>query len=131
MVATKLDGCPAITRLRVQAIEATLSGHDRRLTLTLGAIAELEAAFGAHGLDALEVHFKRGQFTAREIASILGAGLRGAGETIADAEVLQLTHRDGARGMAALATALLLTAFPTLKEDASAVQNAPAPSDQD
>ena len=44
--------------------------------LTLGALAELEAAFGAADLVALTERFGSGRLTARDLTRIIGAGLR-------------------------------------------------------
>ena len=61
-------------------IEAVLDGEPRVLVLTLGALAELEAAFGAGDLAALAARFADGQASsARDAARIIGAGLRAAG----------------------------------------------------
>src|SRR6266446_596226 len=68
-------------------IEAEIGGAKRRLVLTLGALAELEAAFGADDLVALAERFGVGRLKARDLACIIGAGLRGAGETVSDEDV--------------------------------------------
>ncbi len=65
----------------------------RTLVLTLGALAELEAAFGADDLVALTERFGAGRLKARDLTRIIGAGLRGAGEAVSDDEVA----RDGGR----------------------------------
>ena len=113
-------------------IETELSGTRRRLVLTLGALAELEDALGAADLAALAARFESGRLSARDVAAILGAGLRGAGENITEAEVLALTHPDGAHGLVRLAADLLVATFaaedaanPPLAGDAAA---APAPA---
>ena len=59
--------------------------------LTLGALAELEAAFGADDLVALAERFGTGRLTARDLMRIIGAGLRGAGEAVTDDEVAAMT----------------------------------------
>ena len=48
-------------------IEAELGGRRRTLVLTLGALAELEAAFGADDLVALAERFGTGRMRARGI----------------------------------------------------------------
>lgn len=60
-------------------IETEIGGARRRLVLTLGALAELEASFGADDLVALAERFGGGRLTARDLVRIIGAGLRGAG----------------------------------------------------
>lgn len=98
-------------------IEAELSGTRRRLVLTLGALAELEEALGAGDLAALAARFQSGRLSARDVAAILGAGLSGAGEGLSAAEVMALTHPDGARGLVRLAADLLVATFTA--EDAA------------
>ncbi len=61
-------------------IEAELGGKHRTLCLTLGALAELESAFGADDLAALADRFGSGRISARDAIRVIGAGLRGAGE---------------------------------------------------
>ena len=79
-------------------IEAEIGGVRRRLVLTLGALAELEAAFGADDLTALAERFGAGRLSARDLIRIIGAGLRGAGEAISDDEVARLSTQGGAAG---------------------------------
>ena len=67
-------------------IEAEIGGARRRLVLTLGALAELEAAFGADDLVALAERFGTGRLKARDLVCIIAAGLRGAGEAVSDDE---------------------------------------------
>ncbi|MGA7428678.1 MAG: gene transfer agent family protein, partial [Rhodoplanes sp.] len=57
-------------------IEAEIGGTPRRLVLTLGALAELEAAFGADDLVALAERIGGGRLKARDLVRIIGAGLR-------------------------------------------------------
>lgn len=92
-------------------IAATLGGKPRRLVLTLGALAELEATFGVDGLAGLGARFESGSLRARDLAAILGAGLRGAGEAITDAEAAGLAHPDGLPGYVATVAALLVATF--------------------
>jgi hypothetical protein len=92
-------------------IEAELGGTRRRLVLTLGALAELEAHFEASDLVDLAERFAAGRLSAGDLAAIIGAGLRGAGETITDREVGALAVEGGAAGYARIASALLAVAF--------------------
>lgn len=92
-------------------IAATLGGRPRRLVLTLGALAELEAAFGVDGLAGLGERFETGRLRARDLAAILGAGLRGAGEAITDEEAGALAHADGLPGYLGVVAALLTATF--------------------
>jgi hypothetical protein len=86
-------------------------GRPRRLVLTLGALAELEAAFDVGDLTALAERFETGRLSAGDLIRILGAGLRGAGEEISDAEIGRLAHEDGAPGFVRAAAALLGATF--------------------
>ena len=69
---------------------ADFGGRAYTLCLTLGALAELEAAFGAGDLMALAVRFESGRLSARDVMRILGAGLRGGGNALTDEEVAAL-----------------------------------------
>ncbi|MCZ8314354.1 gene transfer agent family protein [Phreatobacter sp.] len=92
-------------------IEAELGGTSRRLVLTLGALAELEAHFEASDLVDLAERFSAGRLSAGDLAAIIGAGLRGAGEAITDREVGALAVEGGAAGYARIATQLLAVTF--------------------
>ncbi|MEZ5785253.1 MAG: gene transfer agent family protein [Xanthobacteraceae bacterium] len=92
-------------------IEAEFGGARRRLVLTLGALAELEAVFGADDLVALAERFGGGRLKARDLVRIIGAGLRGAGAAITDEEVADMTAPDGAAGFVRIAADLLAATF--------------------
>lgn len=92
-------------------ITAQLGGRSRRLVLTLGALAELEAAFGAADLMALAERLSSGRLSAGEAIRILGAGLRGAGETLSDDEVAGLVSDGGAAGYVRAVADLLAATF--------------------
>jgi hypothetical protein len=97
-------------------IAAVLSGRERTLCLTLGALAELEAAFGADDLVALASRFEGGRLSARDIIRIVGCGLRGAGEVVADDDVAALRIDGGAAGFARLAAELIGATFGMAEE---------------
>ena len=92
-------------------IEAEIGGAKRTLVLTLGALAELEAAFGADDLVALAERFGRGRLKARDLVRIIGAGLRGAGETISDEEVARMAVDGGAEVYVRIAVELIAATF--------------------
>lgn len=92
-------------------IHAEIGGEIRTLVLTLGALAELEDAFGAEDLVALTERFGTGRLKARDLTCIIGAGLRGAGEAISDDEVSRLAAADGAQGYVRIAAALIAVTF--------------------
>lgn len=92
-------------------IEAEIGGARRTLVLTLGALAELEAAFGAEDLVALTERFGAGRLKARDLIRIIGAGLRGAGEAISDDDVGQMKVDGGAQGYVRIAAELIAATF--------------------
>jgi len=107
-------------------VAAVLDGRARTLCLTLGALAELEAAFGAEDLLALAARFETGDLAARDITRIIGAGLRGAGEAVSDAEVAAMRAEGGAAGFARIAVELLQVTFGA--GEAGEGANPPAPA---
>lgn len=92
-------------------ITASFDGTPYRLCLTLGALAELEDAFSASDLSALVERFSTGRLSASDLARIIGAGLRGAGNAITDEEVSRMRCEDGAAGFARAAADLLAATF--------------------
>ncbi len=92
-------------------IAAALDGRERTLCLTLGALAELEASFGAEDLVSLAARFESGRLSARDIIRIIGCGLRGAGEAVSDDEVAALRTEGGAAGFARIAAELIRATF--------------------
>ena len=92
-------------------IEALLGGRVYRLCLTLGALAELEHAFGADDLVALAARIEQGRLRARDLLMIIGCGLRGAGATLSDGEVAALAHAQGLPGYVDIAGRLLAVTF--------------------
>ena len=97
-------------------VSALLDGRERTLCLTLGALAELEASFGADDLVALAARFEGGKLSARDLIRVIGCGLRGAGEAVSDAEVAGMRIEGGAAGFAALAAELIGAAFGVAEE---------------
>jgi len=92
-------------------IDAEIGGARRTLVLTLGALAELEDAFGADDLVALAERFGAGRLKARDLVRIIGAGLRGAGEAVSDDEVAAMAVDGGAQGYVRIAAALIAATF--------------------
>ncbi len=92
-------------------IEAELGGVRRTLVLTLGALAELESAFGADDLMALTERFSSGRLKARDLTRIIGAGLRGAGDAVTDEEVAAMNVEGGAQGYVRIAAELIQATF--------------------
>lgn len=92
-------------------IQAAFDGQPMVLCLTLGALAELEAAFGDEDMLALANRLSSGRLSARDAIRILGAGLRGAGNDIADADVGRFKADGGAAGFVEVVARLLTATF--------------------
>ncbi len=106
-------------------IEAELGGRRRTLCLTLGALAELETAFGADDLAALADRFGSGRISARDAIRVIGAGLRGAGEKISDDDVAALASAGAAAGYVKIVVELLSATFGAA--EAKSAANPPLP----
>ena len=59
-------------------VVAVLAGAERRLCLTLGALAEIETGLGLEGLSGLAERMRT--LSARDLTVVLAALLRGGGE---------------------------------------------------
>ena len=92
-------------------IAAKFDGETRLLCLTLGALAELESAFGVDDLLELAQRFEAGKLSAGDIIRIVGAGLRGAGNRLTDEDVAEMSTEGGVAGFARIATELLWLSF--------------------
>lgn len=101
-------------------IEGRLDGKSFRLCLTLGALAELEAAFGDEDMLALASRFEGGRISARDCVRIIGAGLRGAGYELTDEDVAGMQAEHGAAGYVAIVAALLKATFGGASEPGAA-----------
>jgi len=91
-----------------------VDGRRRRLRLTLGGLAELEATIGAGGLASLAERFEGGAFSTSDLIALLGAGLRGGGWDVSDAELSRLDVEGGAAGAARSGARLLAATFAPL-----------------
>jgi hypothetical protein len=92
-------------------IEAILDGKHYTLCLTLGALAELEHAFGHDDMLALAERFQSGRLSARDAQRIIAAGLRGGGHGIADDEIARMQADGGAAGFVDIVARLLNATF--------------------
>jgi hypothetical protein len=92
-------------------IEAEIGGVRRKLVLTLGALAELEDAFGADDLAALAERFSSGRLKARDLTRIIGAGMRGAGAGVTHDDVGTMAVDGGAQGYVRIAADLIAATF--------------------
>jgi hypothetical protein len=96
---------------------ATLDGVQRKMRLTLNVLAELEEAFGVDSLFELIQKLTSQKLTARHLALIVAAGLRGAGEDT-DADRVGVMHCEaGAAGFADIARTLLEASFGAQKTE--------------
>ncbi len=93
-------------------IQAVLDGKTYRLCLTLGALAELEGAYGDQDMLAIAERFETGQLKACDAIRIIGAGLRGAGYDINDEAVAAMNIDGGAAGYVRTVANLLNATFP-------------------
>lgn len=106
-------------------IEAEIGGERRTLCLTLGALAELEAAFGAGDVIALAERFQRGGLSARDLVTIIACGLRGAGADVRDDEVAAMRAPGGLNAYVRIAADLIAATFGGAAE----APRPPAPQD--
>jgi len=88
-------------------VRLTVGGQELDMRLSLGALVELEEALGADSLLGLVERFESGAFSARDLLTLLAAGLKGAGwhGTLAD---LRAAEIEGGPVAAAQAAARLL-----------------------
>ncbi len=100
-------------------VGARLDGRDWTLCLTLGALAELEAAFAADNLTDLIARFSTGRLSARDMQRILIAGLRGGGHVVSEDEVADMRADGGVAGFARIVSELLTVTFGTSESDAT------------
>jgi len=92
-------------------IDATLDGKPHNLCLTLGALAELETAFGAEDMLALATRFEKGRLGASDCVRIIAAGLRGAGLEIENEAVARMRIEGGAAAYVDIVARLLAATF--------------------
>ncbi|HEY5363707.1 MAG TPA: gene transfer agent family protein [Aestuariivirga sp.] len=92
-------------------IEAELGGTTYTLVLTLGALAEIEHAYGGEDMIAIAERFENGRIKATDAIIVMGAGLRGAGASISDEEVSKLSVPGGAAGYLRIVAELLKATF--------------------
>ncbi len=99
-------------------VQAKLDGKDYVLCLTLGALAELEAAFEADDITCLAERFSSGRLASTDMLKIIGAGLRGAGHTVSNADIADMQAEGGATGFAIIVAELLNATFSNPNKEA-------------
>ncbi|MBK5934234.1 tail tube GTA-gp10-like protein [Rhodovulum imhoffii] len=92
-------------------VALVVDGRRCVLKLTLGALAELEAALEARNLVALIERFEVGQFSTRDIMALLLAGLRGGGWLGTASDLARAEIGGGPMEAARVAARLLALAF--------------------
>jgi hypothetical protein len=92
-------------------IDAEIGGKTYTLCLTLGALAEIENAYGGEDLIAIAERFSKGRIGAADAIRLIGAGLRGAGNAITDDEVAAMTAVGAAAGYLNIVARLLTATF--------------------
>ena len=92
-------------------VDLCIDGERRVLKLTLGALAELESTLGAESLIALIERFESGRFSARDIAALLLAGLRGGGWPVEAGHLARAEIAGGPMAAARAAAEVLARAF--------------------
>lgn len=92
-------------------IEVELAGQKYVLCLTLGALAELEHAYGGEDLLAIAERFESGRIRATDAIKVIGAGLRGGGTAITDEAVAKMSVAGGAAGYMRVVAELLKATF--------------------
>jgi hypothetical protein len=99
--------------------EVALDLGSRRFTLclTLGALAELEDAFGVADLGALSERFASGRLSSRDLLAVLACALRGGGHPLSDAEVAALPLDGGLEAVARAVADVLVATFGSAPPD--------------
>ena len=92
-------------------IEAVIDGQRRILCMTLGALAELETAFGVDNIADLAGRFAGGKVGTRDMMAIIAAGLRGGGNVVDEGDLADCRVEGGIAGAIRLAARLLDSAF--------------------
>jgi hypothetical protein len=92
-------------------VTLVIDGQPHTLRLTLGALAELEAAMGEDTILALVERFEQGRFSSRDVLALIVAGLRGGGWQGEAADLTRAEIAGGIHGAARVAAELLARAF--------------------
>jgi len=92
-------------------ITATLDNRQWQLCLTLSAFAELEAKMGEEDIGALAARFSSGRLSAKDMLTIIAAGLRGGGHDVTDEEAGEMRSQNGVTGYAQIVAELLSATF--------------------
>jgi hypothetical protein len=97
-------------------VALTLDGRRHVAKLTLGALAELEAALETGSLVELVQRFENQHFSTRDVLALIVAGLRGGGWQGTAADLLRVEIGGGPVEAAKVAAMLLARAFAVAGE---------------
>ena len=92
-------------------VALVIGGERQVMRLTLGALAELEAALESGSLVDLVARFEGGAFSTRDVLALIVAGLRGGGWRGSAADLLSADIEGGPMAAARAAAELLARAF--------------------
>jgi len=101
-------------------VALVIDGERQVLKLTLGALAELEAALETGTLVELVERFEAGRYSSRDVLALIVAGLRGGGWRGRGSDLLSAEIEGGLVEAARVAAQLLARAFALPGEDAPA-----------
>ncbi|WP_305968419.1 MULTISPECIES: gene transfer agent family protein [unclassified Mameliella] len=88
-----------------------IEGQSHLMRLTLGALAELEAGLSTGSLVDLVQRFETGEFSTRDVLTLIVAGLRGGGWKGQAGDLLSAEIEGGPMAAARAAAELLARAF--------------------
>jgi len=97
-------------------VGVVIDGQRHVARLTLGALAEMEAALAAGSLIEVVERFEAGRFSARDVLAVLVAGLRGGGWQGTAADLGRAEIGGGPVEAARVAARLLARAFALPEE---------------
>lgn len=92
-------------------VALVIDGVQRRLKLTLGALAELEARLQSGSLVELIRRFEASDYSSADVLALIVAGLRGGGWRGSEADLLTAEIEGGPVQAARIAAQLLARAF--------------------
>jgi hypothetical protein len=92
-------------------VALVIGGERHVMRLTLGALAELEAALEQGSLVDLVARFEEGGFSSRDVLALIVAGLRGGGWRGSAADLLSAEIEGGPLAAARAAAEMMARAF--------------------
>mgnify|MGYP006442971475 FL=1 len=92
-------------------VALVIGGERQVMRLTLGALAEMEAALETASLVDLVARFEEGRFSSRDVLAVIVAGLRGGGWRGQASDLVTAEIEGGPLAAARAAAQLLARAF--------------------